>query len=457
MSPPDDPAIPQLPRPGDGAPSEAKRPLGTAIAIGLGLVIGLLVVFFGIRQERFAGLDEAEIEIRVNDLAPRVGRDILVPTYGWTLQVELPEGLPPAVRESLAIRIREERTGAIIEITERFRFDGLVGTLVVPENLRLIEGLFSVSATLIDSQERVLQSFRRLRIRTWLGGPPIASRQVVHFDFDVDRDGDGRTDFPEDLRALGLLAPDAEDAATPFAAAIAERALARVLRAYDRRDDPNRTGRERDRVFVRFALEVEDSPYVTRICVGGRNARHPDSIGFVRFDSENKTKGSEECVGTAEDGSDAGLFPAAFSIYAAQPLWKASFGPLLDVPFGAREDDVEQLATPDGSARARAIATAVERLGDALGTVMAHEAAHGLGLVPPGKPGLGLFAGSDQNGEAYAHNLTVDDRIPNEGWLMNPGGSFDFAALAGRGEAGELRFRPLNWAYLKDRVILRAR
>ena len=40
---------------------------------------------------------------------------------------------------------------------------------------------------------------------------------------------------------------------------------------------------------------------------------------------------------------------------------------------------------------------------------------------------------------------------------MNTGRTVRFADLAGRGEAGELRFRPLNWAYLKDRLILRAR
>ena len=96
----------------------------------------------------------------------------------------------------------------------------------------------------------------------------------------------------------------------------------------------------------------------------------------------------------------------------------------------------------------------VEVLGDALGTVMAHESAHALGLVAPGRPGQGLFAGEDESGAGYAHNLDVQGDAPSTAWLMNPGGSFTFADLAGQGEAGELRFRPLNWAYLKDRLIL---
>ena len=67
MSPSDANPITPLPRPTDdpGGPSG-----GTLIAVGGGLVIGLLIVFFGVRQERFAGLDAAEIAIRINE-----GRD----------------------------------------------------------------------------------------------------------------------------------------------------------------------------------------------------------------------------------------------------------------------------------------------------------------------------------------------------------------------------------------------
>ena len=455
MSSPDEtPITPLPPRPTDDG-SDGRG--STFLAIVGGLLVGLVIVFFGVRQERFAGLEEAEIEIRINDLGTRVGRDVLVPPSGWTLQVELPADLPAGVRDTLKVVIREERTGAVVEITDRFGFEGDVGTFVVPENLGLIEGLFSVSATLVDAEERELTTFRRQRIRTWLGGPPIGSRQIIHFDFGVDRDGDGRADLETDLEALGLVAAATREDTARFADAVAERALARVRRAYDRRDDPNRTGRERDQVFVRFELAVDDSPFVTRVCVGGRNEKHPDSIGFVRFDPENGTKGSEECIGTAEDGSDAGIFPAAFAVYADDPLWAEAFGPLLDRPFGAEPGDAARLVTPDGSPRSLALSNAVARLGDALGTVMAHEVAHALGLVAPGKPGLGLFAGSEKRGEGYAHNLTVDDAVPSEPWLMNPGGTFAFADLTGQGEAGELRFRPLNWAYLKDRIVLKKR
>ena len=462
MSPPDEPSVNPVPLPAEPSSSDPSA-LGRSslIAIAAGVAVGLVVVFFGVRQERFAGLDTAEIAIRVNAVGRRMGRDVLVPTHGWTLQVELPEALPPTVRESLRIEVREERTGAIIDITEQFDFDGTVGSLVVPERLGLIEGLFSIRAGLVDDAGRNLDAYRRQRVRTWLGGPPIGDRQRIHFDFSVDRDGDGRPDFEADLEALGLVASDAPQITRSLAAAIAKRALDRVLRAYDRTDDPNDTRAPRDTVYVRFELEAEESPFVTRICVGGRNADHPGSVGFVRYDPENSRRGNDECQGTAEDGGDAGLFPAALATYRAEPLYRGALGPFLTseggAPLGSLPGDDAVLGDAAGSDRGRSLEAVIEILGDALGTIMAHEAGHALGLVAPGKPGLGLFGGAPSTGAGYAHNLSFDGAAPAVTWLMNAGDTTSFEDLAGRGPSGELRFRPLNWAYLKDRVILRAR
>ena len=461
MSSPDDPDVtPLRPPPTSPAPSSGLG-RGTLLAVAAGLVVGLVIVFFGVRQDRFAGLSGAEIEIRINAIGPRMGRDVFVPTFGWTLQVELPKGLPKAVRDSLLIEIREERTGAIVEITDRFAFDGNVGSLVVPKELGLIVGLFSVHAALVDEEGQELDAFRRQRVRTWLGGPPIGDRQIIHFDFSVDRDGDGRPDIESDLEALGLVAPESPVLAGAVARSVADHALARVRRAYDRTDDPNHTRAARDVVFVRFQLDAEDSPFVTRICVGGRNAAHPESVGYVRYDPENSLRGNEECQGTAEDGGDAGIFPGALATYRDDPLYMRALGPFLasegGAPVGTKGGDADLLDAALESERGRALGLAIEVLGDALGTIMAHESAHALGLVAPGKPGLGLFAGDATTDDGYAHNQDVDGGAPPTPWLMNPGRTVRFTDLAGRGEAGELRFRPLNWAYLKDRLILRAR
>lgn len=433
------------------------------LAIGIGLVVGLVLVASSLREGRFAGGHDGEIEIRINGVGQRMSRDVLLPDRGWVLQIALPPGLPDAIRDSLSVTLRAERTGAMIEIADQLRLDGDLATFVVPESLGLYEGLLSIRATLTDLEAREQVAYRRVRIRSWLGGPPIGARQVVHFDFEVDRDGDGRPDFERDLERFGLASPERPELARIVAAQIAERALARVRRAYDPDDDPNGTGRERDPVFVQFLLETEPSPYVTRICVGGSNRLHPRSVGHVRFDHRNERRSSKECEGA----EPAGLFPAELTIYEDSALYREVLGPFLPArggfPIGSRPQDDASVAAairggdPDPDTldeRSRAIARALDVFGNALGTIMAHESAHALGLVPAGRPGVGLFGGAEEDGDAYAHNLDAWGERPARAWLMNVGTSFSFEELAGRGDGGELRFRPLNYAYLKDRVVL---
>lgn len=430
---------------------------GALLAIVVGVVIGLVLIGLSMRDTHFDGRGDARIEIRVNGLDLRTGRDVLLPRSGFVLHIELPADLGPGVRDTLEITLREERTGTTIPITDRFAFEGDLGRLVVPESLGLIKGLFSIRASLRDDADRELVSHRRMRIRDWLGGPPIGSRQVVHFDFGVDRDGDGRADFEADLEALGLAAATEPDLAKSVATRVAERALARVLRAYDPDHDPNGTGRARDTVFVRFLLDTERTPLTTRICVGGANTAHPGSLGNVRFDPENEVRGRAECEPRDEEPA-AGLFPAELALYREDPLWVevlGGFDPAMGgAAIGTVDGDASVLDENAVTPRLRAARRAIETIGDVLGTLMAHEAGHALGLVAPGRPGVGLFGGETRDGAARHHNLAVDGGAPDAKWLMNDGRQLSFADLAGAGEAGELRFRPLNHAYLKDRVIL---
>lgn len=448
-------STPEAPPPAPAAPGSASR--GAWLAVAAGAAIGLVLIGLSLGDSTFAGRRDAEIEIRVNGLDLRTGRDVLLPPSGFVLQVELPADLPEVVRDTLEITLREERTGTTIPITDRFAFHGDVGVLVVPESLGLIEGLFSIRARLRDEDDHELVRHRRMRIRTWLGGPPIGSRQVIHFDFTVDRDGDGRPDFERDLEALGLASPDAPELAKRVARDLTERALARVLRAYDPTHDPNGTHRDRDTVFVRFLLEAEDTPVTTRICVGGTNATHPGSLGNVRFDARNAIKGRAECEAVGEEAA-AGLFPREIAIYREDPLYREVIGPfdptLGGVPLGRSAGDARVLDPQSVTPRLRAARRALEVLGNVLGTVMAHEAAHALGLVAPGRPGVGLFGGDVRDGAAQHHNRGIDGGPPATKWLMNEGRALGFADLAGLGAAGELRFRPLNHAYLKDRLVL---
>jgi hypothetical protein len=453
-------------------PSFLARP---AVAIALGLVIGGLLLFLASLQPvRRLG---DEIAIRVNGVDARMARDVLLPGYGWTLQVLLPVDEATGettMPENLIVELREERTGLTLQIQDRMRLREGFATYTIPKDLGLHEGLIAIRLLLADEEgnpDGRAEDWLRVRLRPWNSGPPIGSRQWIFFDFGVDHDVNGRRDFSEDLERLGFVAEGESEATNAFADAIAARALQRVLRAYNPDHDPNRTGEERDIVTVRFEINPDvipkPSPYTTRICVGGIDPTHPESVGQVAFDRDNKKKSSKEC------GIDppAGLFPSALATYRDSALYQKIRSPFDSakggLPIGSDPRDAAVLARiaargagpgdRDKSAqrpneREEAISNAVRVLGDALGTIMAHETGHALGLVPEGAPGVGLFGGSTP--DEYAHNLEVDGTRPTQPWLMNPGRSLSFEDLAGLGEAGELVFRPLNYAYLRDRVVL---
>ena len=438
------------------------------------LIGGALLVFSEGEDEQRA---DHTIVIGINGLSPRETRDLLLPPHGWSLQIALDPPLAPGqARPLFELELREERTGLTIPVADRLVEGPGHASCVVPEALGIREGLLAVRARASFADGTSSEDWRRLRIRAFFGGPPIGGRQIVHFDFDVDRDGDGQPDFVHDLATLGLLAAEGDPAASsalaaPLARRIAERALARAVRAFDDPGDPNRTGRERDPVGVRFQLEPvvleAERPYTTRICVGGRDRDHPGSVGHVRFDRRNAHRSSNECgSGTATSGGEddggegsgeaTGIFPGELAIYASSPRFREVFAPFLaaegGIPFGRAPQDPDRLGSASPDERGRQLSRAIEVLGDALGTLMAHETGHALGLVAAGKPPIGLFGGGE--GAQFVHAIAADPGATQSPSLMDPGPGFTFEQLAAPDTASELRFRPIDYAYLRDRVVL---
>jgi len=432
----------------DPARPRSLRPL---LAVAAGGLVGLgLALLAGVGD----GPGTARrIEIGIDGVPARLSRDLLLPPHGWTLEVAVTEEHATAPPPGLVVELREERTGLTIEIQDELVRREDRAFLVVPEALGIREGLLAIRARATFADGGEAEDWRRLRIRRFFGGPPIGEQQQIHFDFGVDRDGDGRPDFERDLEALGLASTDAPVLGRTVADRVARRALARVERAFAGDHDPNHTGRSADPVAVRFRLEpvtVErERPYTTRICVGGRDPAHPGSLGHVPFDAHNAIRSGEACTGP----QPAGLFPAELPIFEASPLYRAVFGPfapaLGGTPYGhapGEADGSPSTARRDGLERAIAV------LGNVLGTLMAHETGHALGLVPPDTPPVGLFGGLE--GEAFAHAPPADPAAGETPSLMEPGRGFSFEALAGEGQGGELRFRALDFAYLRDRLVL---
>ncbi len=439
---------------------QVSGPMLAALLGALGGLTLLAFVHFGFDLGRPKVDRSGQLAILINGIPQRIGRDVLLPDYGWVLQIRLPEDLQADAREGFMVTLRSERTGATIQIEDRFAYQDGIATLTIPKALGLSTGLLSVQTTFEDATGKKFEDSHRIRIRAWFGGSPIGNRQLIHFDFDVDRDDDGAPDFLADLERFGLASPTRPKLAGAVAARIEARAIARVEQAYDATDDPNQTGRPRDAVLVRFRINADPAALITRICVGGSDPTHSDSVGHVRFDLRNEDKSSIEC------GVDpvAGLFPAELEVYRDAPLFREVFGPFLDslggTPLGEHPEDSKLMLGEDrdesGTGTAAGRRTDIDRaiavFGDVLGSIMAHEAGHALGLVAEGRPGVGLFGGRE--GSAYAHNLDVFDEPPTDPWLMNSGASFTFEMLAGKGGSGPLRFRPLNYAYLRDRVVV---
>ena len=438
---------------------------GPMLALLLGVLGGLALLALASLDSGFGGpkIDRSgRIAISINGIDPRMARDVLLPTHGWTLQIHFPEHTEAAAREGLGVELRSERTGATIQIEDRLDYQDGFATLLIPKSLGLDEGLLSVRAFLRDTDGKQFEDSRRIRIRSWFGAAPIGSRQIIHFDFGVDRDGDGISDFLKDLEGFGLASPDQPRLARNVADQIEARAIARVEQAYDASDDPNQTGEGRDPVHVRFRLASDRGALITRICVGGSDPTQSASVGHVRFDRRNEDKTSTECGGEPI----AGLFPAELEIYRDDGLYRDVLGPFLEseggTPIGKHPDDsiaaIMEAADPHENAtepgRLAEIRRAIGVFGDVLGSIMAHEAGHALGLVAAGRPEVGLFGGGDRNSDAYAHNVNTLGEAEKELWLMNPGKSFTFEELAGDAESGVLNFRPLNYAYLRDRIVL---
>lgn len=149
-----------------------------------------------------------------------------------------------------------------------------------------------------------------------------------------------------------------------------------------------------------------------------------------------------------------GILRNSLGVLLLEPYRPAQGG----VAFGDDPDDLQFLgrddvdpATLTGSAPSRyAIYELVMDLGGmALASILAHEIGHSLGLVPPGAPPSGLFAGMDVD---FVVTVTDDAHIDTDGLnVMQTGGNLNISEAIG-GERPV--FEPLSWAYLRRQLVV---
>ena len=228
------------------------RPVAAVLAGGLA---GIALLLFSFRDGGHRAAPR--IELGINGVPMGLARDLLLPPYGWTLQVSVRSD--PRQRGVARARRRAARGANGHDDRGPGRAEPGAGLRDAhdPRDAGHARrpprraGARATSAT--APSPRIGEGFASApswEVRR------SATRQIVHFDFEVDRDGDGRADFEQDLERLGLVSPAHPELAKALAGRIAERALARVVRAYDAPDDPNRTGHPRDPVAIRFQLDA---------------------------------------------------------------------------------------------------------------------------------------------------------------------------------------------------------
>ena len=213
-----------------------------------------------------------------------------------------------------------------------------------------------------------------------------------------------------DLQAFGL-----GSAAAPLVSSwVLEDVKARVLDRVDEvyHDQPTNGLPGADPVAVAFSSTNPGSGDVTRVCIGGEDPSGGITIGAILTDPKNSNRNSVECATLPPTG----IFPRELLILAGEAAFQAVFDPLRPatggVPVGEHPLDATVLApgfdpgtaSPAELARYDLVQAAIQGFADMLGSIVAHETGHALGLVPAGAPGGGLYGGT--SGAELNHDVT---------------------------------------------------
>jgi hypothetical protein len=322
----------------------------------------------------------------------------------------------------------------------------------------LTPGTWTLRAFAGDTQGNFGFADLAVAVRGFGGPPPIATGQNIWLDFESDRDLVPGPDFPVDLQAFGLASAAAPVESGWVLERVTQAVVDRVLEVYKQTPMNGLSGP--DTVKVAFSSTQPASGDVTQICIGGEDPTGGITIGSILTDMKNANRNSVECATLPPTG----IFPRELLILSGDPSFQALFNPLIPgaggVPVGAHPLDPVVLdpdfdpesASPEQLARYDLVQNAIQVFGDLLGSIVAHEAGHALGLVPAGVPGGGLFGGT--SGAQMNHSVLPGGGDPSENFLMKSGYTFTFDRLAGLNGNPLPFFRPIEYAYLRDRVVI---
>jgi hypothetical protein len=292
-----------------------------------------------------------------------------------------------------------------------------------------------------------------------LTGAPMESQQIIFLDFGQDRSMGPEVDLLEDLRTF-YLSSTASPAIESLAQAwVIDEVVAHANDFYRR----NVGGSGEDVANVLFVSTPPAQGSYSRLCVGGESLAGSSFLGNVPLDLNNQKEASDECI----YGAYFGVFPQAINdLWGSDPEYHAFFDPfdpyLGGVPIGEHPVDATVMdpgfflftGGPAERDRFLTVHGGITTFARIIGVAVAHETGHLLGLVAHGPAPGGLYGGS--TGGVTDHNVGTNGSTPSGNFMMNSGASFSFAEINGT-NGGQPSFRPLNWAYLRDRLIIDSR
>jgi hypothetical protein len=182
-----------------------------------------------------------------------------------------------------------------------------------------------------------------------------------------------------------------------------------------------------------------------------------ETTGAAFLNPRNQLKSILDCFG------QVGVHPRSiYHLFKDVPAFAVVFGPLQATPVGNHPEDPTVTApgfdptqgTPAQQARYRQIEAGVGALAAAVAFVLTQETCHSMGLVPTGNLRGGLLGSLTWGHSTFGH---FDDGLGN--FLSGNNSTPAPAQLSNKSliwdhfQSGRAHFTPLNWAYLRERVI----
>ncbi|MEC8652539.1 MAG: Ig-like domain-containing protein [Planctomycetota bacterium] len=408
------------------------------------------------------------VTISVNGI-PEVRRHgLALPPYGWDRDVRATDALGQWVDAGSVEVVLSGGDGpdpdalrAAVEVTAT----GV--NICVPEAASLPPGDWSVQVKISDLSGNVGQSnIIDFRVDAPTSGAlPFERTQVVWVRTDLDRANNGSADFDDDMLRLGLAtAGDPNGSNAWLRQVLLDGILAKTNSLYQR--SPGGEPLDAGSVPIRFTHLEPISVAHTQIAVGGldpegdANRSYGDNSSGVLGRAFYDYRNSNVSERNTSNSPGTGVFPAEMFLYQArihyqmngafQTAFSSRFQPLCPemggTPAGAHPLDADVLqadfdyenATGSQRARWNTVMAAMDDWAAVIGVILAHECGHSCGLVAPGDMPFGLF------GDSSLHNSYA-------------GAAEVMAASVGYEAMTSLnyKFRDINLAYLRQRILLR--